>query len=327
MTDDTGLSRRVGVLEAFGLVPLADTVAAVRRITGQRGQEAPPRLGPSSVRIFKPGMGLPAWLGLRRADRRVPVYNLFNRVPAPRGTGYSVRVTFARDFRGGRHTYDGHLGTDFVCPIGTPVTAAAPGVVLRVGCELDRGGLKVCIDHGDGLFVTCNHLSRALVRPGERVRRGQVVALSGASGLEFLPFFPWVAPHLHYNTWLDGTPTDPFARAGEVSLWRRPNDPEPTGPPARYDAGDVGFRPSAWSERGVREAIDCCRDPDVRAACLARPTLAERAAEVLLQRNYRTSIFDGFPDVYAERHARAPRLDLPFRDADYVGLWLPPVSA
>ena len=74
-------------------------------------------------------------------------------------------------------TYDIHNGTDFATPVGTRVVAGAPGVVRRVSSEFHRGGLKVFIDHGGGLVTGANHLSRALVRVGERVSRGQLVAL------------------------------------------------------------------------------------------------------------------------------------------------------
>jgi len=277
----------------------------------------PTQWGVTSTRIFKPRISIPTWMRRTRKDGLVPIYNFFNRVPQPKDEGYSVRVTYARDFRGGRWTYDGHLGTDFACPVGTPIVAAAAGVVLRVACELDRGGLKVCVDHGEGLFTTHNHLARANVKVGDRVTRGQVVGLSGASGVEFVLCFPWVAPHLHYNVWLDGVAVDPFAIDGEESLWRRRNDPVP-------GTGDDRFTPSPWDERGVDAAIDACLDEDTRRAIRALPTLETRAAEVLVLRNYRPTLFSGFPHLYRERFGRRPRLDLPFREEDFRGAWLPP---
>ncbi len=165
--------KRVHVLDTFGLRPLRPALRDAWQALAGNPHLPPSRWGPSSVRIFKPHIGLPTWLGLKRRDRRVPIYNFFNRVPQPPDEGYSVRATYARDFRGGRFTYDGHVGTDFASPVGTPVVAAAPGVVLRVCNEMNRGGLKVCIDHGEGLFTTSNHLSRALVEPGHRVARGE----------------------------------------------------------------------------------------------------------------------------------------------------------
>jgi murein DD-endopeptidase MepM/ murein hydrolase activator NlpD len=293
---------------------------AWRTLRGSPHQQ-PSRWGVSSVRIFKPRITARTWLRLPRPDGRVPVYNLFNRYPAPSDRGYSVRVTHCRDFLGGQHTYDGHLGTDFACPIGTPIVTPAPGLVLRVATDIGYGGLKVCIDHGRGLFSTANHLSRATVQVGQTVGRGDVVGLSGASGLEFVLCFPWVAPHLHFNTWLDGEAVDPYAAAGEIPLWRHGNDPVPWhGEPV---AGDADVRPSRWSAAGVEAAIVACRDPVLRARALARGDLAHRAAEILVIRSYGASAFDGFPPLYESRHHRLPWLDLPFRAQDYRGAALP----
>lgn len=311
---------RIHPLDVFGLRPIGPALAPVRRVV-LGGNGGPANLwGPSSVRIFKPRISFPTWLGRTRPDRLVWLYNFFNRVPQPPDQGYSVQVTYCRDFAGGRWTYDGHLGTDFACPVGTPIVAGAEGLVLRVSNELDHGGLKVCIDHGDGLFTTHNHLSRALVRPGDRVSRGQPVGLSGASGLEFVLFFPWVSPHLHYNVWLDGLPVDPFAVHGEESLWLRRNEPVPGG-----DAvSPATFEPSTWDPEGVEAAIEACRDEALRAELRAVTPLPQRAAAVLLKRSYRRALFDSLPPLYRDRHERRPRLDLPFRAQDFRGVWLPP---
>ncbi len=308
------MSSRPDLLDTFGLRPLGPALSAIRRaVIGTPGAPKT-KFGLSSARIFKPSIGLPTWLGVRPRDRRVPIYNFFNRVPAPKSEAYSVRVTFARDFLGGRFTYDGHLGTDFAVAVGTNVAASAPGLVLRVANDLDRGGLKVCIDHGAGLFTTSNHLSRALVRPGDVVRRGQPVGLSGASGVEFVMMFPWVAPHLHFNVWLDGAAIDPFAGPGEASIWRRRNDPRPF-------AGEAlePFTATTWDPARVDEAIAHCREPSLRASMAAIAEVGRRAAEVIVQRNYRAVLFDAFPPIYAGSHARAPRLDLPFLAYDFDG--------
>lgn len=312
---------RIGLLDTFGLRPFDRAWADAKKAVVGNAHVPPSQWGPSSVRIFKPHIALPAWLGIRPADRRVPIYNFFNRNPQPPDQGYSVKVTFCRDWLGGQHTYDGHLGTDFAAPVGTPICAVAPGRVVRVRNELDRGGLKVCIDHGENLFSTSNHLSRALVRVGDVVERGQPIGRCGASGLEFVLFFPWVAPHLHLNLWLNGEPIDPFALDGEPSLWRRRNDPAPFD--GRRPAEDARVGPSAWDEAGVEAAIDACRDPDVRAFARSLPTLEQRAAEVLVARVYRPMMFDAFPPLYRDRHAPRPRLDLPFSADDYVGVRYP----
>ncbi len=316
--DVRALDDRIGLFETFGLRPLGPALVEARRLLRGTPGQPPAEWGLSSARIFKPWISIPTWLGRTRADRRVPLYNFFNRVRGPAGGGYSTRVTFARDFRGGRFTYDGHLGTDFACPVGTPLVAPAPGVVLRVANDMAMGGLKVCIDHGDGLFTTMNHLARALVAPGERVARGQVVARSGASGWEFALFFPWVSPHVHLNTWLDGEPVDPFARAGEAALWRRGNEPVP-----HRGAAECDFTETAWDKGAVEVAARSCRDPIERERLLGIADLARRAAEVLVLRNYRPLLFAESPPLERTRHERAPRLDLPFRAEDVSGVAFP----
>jgi len=229
-----------------------------------------------------------------------------------------VRVSYARDFLGGRFTYDGHLGTDFALPVGTPIVASAPGLVLRVGNDLDRGGLKVCVDHGEGLFTTSSHLSRAVAAVGDVVRRGQVVGLSGASGVEFVTMFPWVSPHLHFNTWLDSTPVDPFALASEASLWRSRNDPQPH-PRTPESAASEAFEPTRWDTALVDAAVAACRHDALRRTMAAITDVSRRAAEVIVQRNYRAVLFTAFPPLYPRAHDRTPRLDLPLLPAAYDG--------
>jgi murein DD-endopeptidase len=312
---------RPSIAQIFGLHPAGTALRDAWRAIAGDPHRPPVRRGLSSARIFKPRLSIPAWLGRRRADRRVPIYNFFNRARDEDERGYSVQVTYARDFRGGRWTYDGHLGTDFVVPVGTPVAAAAPGIVLCVANHFDRGGLKVGIDHGGGLFTTTNHLSSACVGPGDKVRRGQTIGLSGASGLEFILFFPWLAPHVHFNTWLDGEPVDPFAAGAESSLWRNGSEPSP----AKEGASFEDFRPTEWDESSVSSAVQSCLDPEERRRLSEIPDTPRRAAEILLAANYRPSLFDQKPRLYAERHERRPTLDLPFTDDEVSGVYLPPL--
>jgi murein DD-endopeptidase len=312
-------------LDVFGLRPLGPSLAPIRRSIAGGGDGPRVQWGPSSLRIFKPRISLPTWMGRRRRDGRVWVYNFFNRVPQPSDEGYSVEVTYCRDYAGGRWTYDGHLGTDFACPVGTPIVAGAAGEVVRVSNELDYGGLKVCVDHGGGLFTTHCHLARAMVGVGDTLKRGQTVGLSGASGLEFVLFFPWVAPHLHYDVWLDGAPVDPFALPDETSLWRRRNDPVPFDPVS--DVEDV-FEPSSWDHDGIEATIEGCVEPRLREELRSVKPLPQRGAAVLLASNYRRALFGSLPSLYTKRNARRPRLDLPFRRVDFgAGVWLPPHAA
>ncbi|HEX7600057.1 MAG TPA: M23 family metallopeptidase [Polyangiaceae bacterium] len=312
------MRKRITLFEAFGLDPLP--VRAREAWLAIRGDAAvpPTRFGLSSLGIFHPALSVKTWLGLRREDRRIPISNLFNRTPTPIGQGWSVRKTQVRDFRGGTLTYDSHNGTDFAVPVGTVVTAAAPGRVLRISNEYNRGGLKVFIDHGRGLVTTSNHLARALVRVGEVVDRGEPVALSGYSGTDALVAFPWSVPHVHFNVWLDGEYVDPFAMEGETAMWLGGNEPHP---PAAGAASGSGT--SDWSETAVGDAIAFCTDTALREELRQEPDLGQRAMNVLFHRNYYPTRFEARPPIYRETHAREPWLSLPFRAEEFVGIVFP----
>lgn len=308
---------RITVSETFGLSPLPvrarETLIALRG----DGRVPPTRFDVTSLGVLSPALSLRTWLGLRRADRRVPISNLFNRTPTPLEEGWSVRKTQVRDFRGGTKTYDSHNGTDFAVPVGTVVVSPAPGVVLRVSSEFNRGGLKVFVDHGGGLTTTHNHLARSLVRPGEVVRRGQPIALSGYSGLDGLAMFPWSVPHVHFNVWLDGEYVDPFAAEGETPLFRDGNDPRPV-----EAEESEAFTPTAWDPRGVDEAIEACDDAEVREELARETDLARRGMNVTFQRNYFPARFRARPRIAEPGPGRRPVMTLPFRSQDFVGIAL-----
>ena len=310
-------AERLGVLEALGMVPVGTSLRQAWR--GLRGDpNTPPhKWGLSSWRALRGWKSIRAWLGRERADRRIPVFNLFNRV-GREGGAHSVRSTYARDFRGLRQTYDGHFATDFIVLIGTPVVAPAPGRVLRVAREWDRGGLHVLLDHGDGLVTDGAHLGRALVRVGQVVARGEPIALSGVAGMDLIIAFPWNPPHLHFNVWLGGAPVDPFAQEGtdEVSIWRKHNDPVPHVGPR-----DERFRETAWDEAAIARGVEACLDDTLRAHIASRPTPAERAAELLFHWNYRPTRFREAPRPYREADfERRSMIDLPFSGDRFSGV-------
>jgi len=102
-------------------------------------------------------------------------------------------------------------GVDYYCPIGTPIRAAGNGRVVSVAGGIAYAtGRFVTIDLDDGRRVRYLHLSKWLVRTGDRVSRGQIIALSGASGYgsEFFggssfATIPWNTggPHVHTTLW------------------------------------------------------------------------------------------------------------------------------
>lgn len=95
-----------------------------------------------------------------------------------------------------------HTGVDFGAPHGAPVRAAAAGVVLLAAYS---GGYGNCVilDHGDGRTTLYAHCSVLLVREGQEVRQGQVIARVGSTGLS-------TGPHLHFEVRVNGTPVNPF---------------------------------------------------------------------------------------------------------------------
>lgn len=319
------LERARFALDVLGLRPfgvrLRETMLALKGDT----TTPPSRFDRTSLRILAPGLAARMWLGRRRADRRVPIYNLFNRTPTEEHLGWSVRKTQVRDFRGGTLTYDSHNGTDFATPPGTVVVAPAPARVALVVSEYNRGGLKLMLDHGAGLTTVMAHLARALVREGDVVPRGAPVALSGASGLNFVAALGLDPPHLHFNTWLDGVPVDPFAIPGEVPLWRS-NDNEPVPDRARprpADGADDAPPPSDFDAAAVDAWIAACRHPALRDRLAAIPDLDTRACHTIFFANYYPTRFDRRVNPYRARSERRPLLDLPFGAEDYLGIAWP----
>ena len=157
-----------------------------------------------------------------------------------------------------------------------------------------------------------------LVEVGQVVARGEAIALSGYSGLDALVTFPFGAPHVHFNTWLNGEPVDPFPHGGNASLWRGGALPEPS-PEGAVDEGAKAdaFVPSIYSEARVSEAIAACKTADAREELGRVVSLPLRAARTLVEMNYYPTRFPHRPNLYAELHPRAPRLDLPFSAAQF----------
>jgi len=126
---------------------------------------------------------------------------MFKRYPVP-----YVRITSGfswRRYHPVLHRYRPHLGTDFGVNVGTPVSVTADGTVRFAG--RDGGyGIVVMVRHMNGYETRYGHLSRIRpgIRPGVRVKQGQVVGWSGATGLV-------TGPHLHYEIRKNGRPLNP----------------------------------------------------------------------------------------------------------------------
>lgn len=122
--------------------------------------------------------------------------------------GYAISRSFAQHL--GAEWKSRVPGVDYACPVGTPVLAAAAGVVMasRYG---DAGGRYLQIRHSDGIQTLYSHLEIVQVLMGEPVAQGQVIAWSGCSGY-------CKEPHLHFAVKLAGSgwvnPVHQFAPDG-----------------------------------------------------------------------------------------------------------------
>lgn len=94
-----------------------------------------------------------------------------------------------------------HEGLDFTAAVGTPIYAAAGGIVSAAEQTPDYGKI-VKIDHGSGLETRYAHASLLVVKVGDRVEKGQKIAEVGSTGRS-------TGPHLHYEIRLDGNALDP----------------------------------------------------------------------------------------------------------------------
>jgi len=265
--------------------------------------------------------------------RKVILSSLFNHQQTSEELGWSTLRTQVKDFRGRKQTYNSHNGTDLCIPLGTTVVAPAAGQVGRVFREFNRGGLKIAIDHGEGLMTCAVHLARALVREGDVVEAGQPIAISGYSGIDGFATFPWGIPHVHFNVWLNTRPVDPFPYDKEGSIWRG-GHPQPMDPIVDKETRQIKeiesdrFIPSSYDESAVNALIDGCITTETRERLRAIEPLWQRAAHVICERNYYPTRFParatpGHPDersVYVDLHPRAEKIDLPFLTTDFDGV-------
>lgn len=149
----------------------------------------------------------------RQADRRVDYFDVIEtalmdrqlrerRQPSvlPVASGYdgSSFGTRIDPFSGRRSQHD---GVDFVAPAGTPIMAAAGGMVVASEWHHEYGNM-IDIDHGNGLKTRYAHASKILVKTGDLVRPGQLIARVGSTGRS-------TGAHLHFEVHVNGVPRDP----------------------------------------------------------------------------------------------------------------------
>ena len=123
---------------------------------------------------------------------------------------YSSNYGYRVDPITGRSTF--HTGVDLIAPPGTPVVAAAGGVVATVAYVAEYGNI-VDVDHDNGLTSRYAHLSRSVVRVGDVVMKGQAIAQVGSTGRS-------TGPHLHFEVREKGIPLNPnkFLQLGKNDM-------------------------------------------------------------------------------------------------------------
>ena len=96
-----------------------------------------------------------------------------------------------------------HTGIDFAAPIGTPIYAAADGIIDNVEMSFTGYGKKVEINHGYGYRTRYAHMHMFVVKNGQHVKRGELIGYVGDTGLS-------TAPHLHYEVFINGAQVNPI---------------------------------------------------------------------------------------------------------------------
>lgn len=159
----------------------------------------------------------------RLFEQRVKTMMIPTQPPVPGvdlGSGFGWRI----DPFTGRSAL--HTGLDYSAAVGTPVLAAAGGLVVAQEFHPEYGRL-VEVDHGNGLVTRYAHLERSDVRTGDLLKRGQRLGTVGNSGRS-------TGPHLHFEVLVQGVPQDPrkFLDAGQqlASAAQRQSVRNPSGP-------------------------------------------------------------------------------------------------
>ena len=95
-----------------------------------------------------------------------------------------------------------HKGMDFTCPVGTAAHVTGDGVVESTDYSLGGYGYEIIVNHGYGYRTRYAHLSKYIVRPGQKLKRGDVIGYTGNTGKS-------TGPHLHYEVMKNGEVLNP----------------------------------------------------------------------------------------------------------------------
>jgi murein DD-endopeptidase MepM/ murein hydrolase activator NlpD len=131
-------------------------------------------------------------------DQGKTLKNLFLKTPI-KFSRITSRFTSNR-FHPVQHTWKAHKGTDYAAPTGTPISTTAAGIVETTGYTAGNGNF-VKVKHNGTYSTQYLHMSRILVKRGQRVTQGQTIGLVGSTGLA-------TGPHVCYRFWKNGVQVD-----------------------------------------------------------------------------------------------------------------------
>jgi murein DD-endopeptidase MepM/ murein hydrolase activator NlpD len=144
-------------------------------------------------------------------SRRVDFYDEEGKVlknmflKAPLKFGYRISSRFSKNrFHPVQKRFKAHKGTDYAASSGTPIVTTASGVVERTGYTAGNGNY-VKVKHSSMYSTQYLHMSKILVRNGQRVSQGEVIGKVGSTGLA-------TGPHVCYRFWKKGVQVDPLAQ-------------------------------------------------------------------------------------------------------------------
>lgn len=135
--------------------------------------------------------------------------NIYRATP----TGWPLKGAISSGFGTRQHPITGnsahHSGIDIRAPIGTPVRSTADGIVSFSSWH-DDSGYIVVLEHGHGFSTAYAHNKENHVKVGQRVKRGEVIGISGSTGST-------TGPHLHYEVWKNGGQINPAPFLKDIS--------------------------------------------------------------------------------------------------------------
>jgi len=202
------LSRRIGVLKtetppASVRLPAVNQPGAQQAPVGASGGPLlPARSGAADAGALDEQLGRIekqiTSLANATAQQSLELMRMPTRLPI---VGAELTSSFGNRTDPFAHTHAFHAGLDFAARVGTPIAAAAGGIVSFAGAKRDFGWV-VEIDHGNGLATRYAHASELLVRTGQVVLPGDRIAMVGSTGRS-------TGPHLHFEVLRAGDHVDP----------------------------------------------------------------------------------------------------------------------